>query len=71
MTVTQRNIVRFGGSRAVILPADWFRTFKLEEKQKLIIAYGTIVLITPTKDIDNEFTLKEVGYLINQIKEPS
>jgi len=69
MTVTQRNIVRFGGSRAVILPADWFRTFKLEEKQKLIIAYGTIVLITPTKDIDKEFTLKEMGYLINQIKE--
>ena len=67
MTVTSRNIIRFGGSKAVVLPADWFRTFKLKAKQKMIVAYGNIVLISPSSHIEKEFTLKEMGRLIDQI----
>lgn len=69
MAVTSRNLIRFGGSRAIVLPADWLRTFKLKEKKQMIIAYGNIVLISPDSHIEKKFTLKEVGYLINQIKE--
>lgn len=65
MVVTQRRIVRFDVSRAVILPVDWFRTFKLKEKQKLVAVYGIIVLKILTKVLDKEFILKEVKHLID------
>jgi len=67
MTVTTRNLIRFGGSRAIILPSDWLRTFGLKEKQQMIIAYGNIILITPSTHIEKNYTLKEMGHLIDQI----
>jgi len=61
--------VKLGGSNAVILPADWFRTFKISEKQKVTIVYGKIALIIPIAHFDNNFLLKELNHLIDQLSE--
>lgn len=68
MPISQRKIQRFGGSKAVILPADWFRSNNLTEKQSVIVGYGSIVLILSTNKIEKYFILKEVEYLLDQIK---
>lgn len=67
MTVTTRKIVRFGGSRAVILPADWFRTFNLHETKSLTIIYGSIAIIIPSEEITKDDILKETEILVNQL----
>lgn len=69
MVLTKRKIIKFGGSRAVILPSDWFKTFKLKEKQQLLVAYGNAVLILPIDcDIDDTSLLNDIICLFNQIK---
>jgi antitoxin component of MazEF toxin-antitoxin module len=68
MPLTERSIVRFGGSRAVILPADWFRTFEIKEGQRLKIAYDNIVLILPPKQTNVERALDELKEILKKRK---
>ena len=67
MLFTKRSVVRFGGSKAVILPSDWVNTYSIKEKQKVIIAYGNIVIIIPSGKFKKNVLRRELQHFATQL----
>lgn len=56
-----RKVLPTGDSKAIALPPDWLRMFKLKQGDYVEVVYNAIVIIKPPRlRLDTEFLRKEL-----------
>jgi antitoxin component of MazEF toxin-antitoxin module len=61
---SDRRILAVGSSKAVALPPDWLRAFRLDVGDEIEVLYDSVVVVKPVAlQIDEHFLRKEFHQL--------